>query len=105
LVSLSRRLSNRDFELITISVDDPKDQARAQQFLEQQQVAVPNRVQRSLKSEGRRANNYLFTGANTEALLKALDPAAPGPVPHTIAIAPGGKIIYRHTGQLDLSEL
>jgi peroxiredoxin len=105
LVSISRRLSSRDFELITISVDDPKEQAKAQQFLEKQHVAIPNRVQRSLKSEGRRTNNYLFTGANTDALLKALDPAAPGPVPHTVAIAPGGKIIYRHTGEFDVSEL
>src|ERR1035441_10858517 len=39
LVSLSRRLGNRDFELITISVDDPKEQAKVQQFLEKQHVA------------------------------------------------------------------
>jgi peroxiredoxin len=105
LVSLSRRLGNRDFEVITISVDDPKEQAKVQQFLEKQHVAIPNRVKRSLKSEGRKTNNYLFTGANTEALLKALDPSAPGPVPHTVVIAPGGKIVYRHAGQFDLSEL
>lgn len=105
LVSLSRRLGNRDFEFITISVDDLKDEAKVKQYLEKQHVAIPNRVQRSLKAEGRRTNNYLFSGANTEALLKALDPAAPGPVPHTVVIAPGGKIIYRHTGELDVSEL
>jgi peroxiredoxin len=105
LVSLSRRLGNRDFELITISVDDPKEQAKVQQFLNQQHVAIPNRVKRSLKSEGRNTNNYLFTGANTEALFKALDTQAPGPVPHTVVIAPGGKIVYRHAGQLDLSEV
>jgi peroxiredoxin len=105
LVSLSRRLSNRDFELITISVDDPKEQAKVQQFLDKQHVAIPDRVKRSLKTEGRKTNNYLFTGANTEALFKALDPAAPGPVPHTVVIAPGGKIVYRHAGELTLSEL
>ena len=105
LVSLSRRLGNRDFELITISVDDPKDLPKVQQFLDRQHMAIPNRVKRSLKSEGRKTNNYLFTGANTEALLKALDPAAPGPVPHTVVIAPGGKILYRRAGELALSEL
>jgi peroxiredoxin len=105
LVSLSRRLGNRDFELITISVDDPKEQAKVQQFLDKQHVAIPNRVKRSLKSEGRQTNNYLFTGANTEALFKVLDPAAPGPVPHTVVIAPGGKIVYRHAGEVTLSEL
>jgi peroxiredoxin len=105
LVSISRRLSNRDFELITISVDDPKDQQKVQQFLEHQHAAASNRLQRLLKSEGRRTNNYLFTGANTEALLKALDPEAAGPVPHTALIAPGGKVLYRHAGQLDAIDL
>jgi peroxiredoxin len=105
LVSLSRRLGNRDFELITISVDDPKEQAKVQQFLEKQHVAIPNRVKRSLNGEGRKTNNYLFGGANTEALFKALDPEAPGPVPYTVLIAPGGKIVYRHAGKLDPAEL
>jgi peroxiredoxin len=105
LVSLSRRLSSRDFELITISVDDLNDQEKVQKFLERQHVATPNSVLKSLKNEGRKTNNYLFTGANTEALLKALDPLAPGPVPHTVLIAPGGKVVYRHSGQLDPAEL
>jgi peroxiredoxin len=105
LVSLSRRLSNRDFELITISVDDPKDESKVQAFLEKQHAAASNRLQRSLKNEGRRTNNYLFTGASLESLLKALDPEAPGPVPHTILIAPSGKILYRHSGQMDATEL
>jgi peroxiredoxin len=105
LVSLSRRLGSRDFELLTISVDEPKDQSKVQQFLEQQHAAVPNPLRKTLTTEGRKTNNYLFTGADTEALLKALDPEAPGPVPHTVLVAPGGKILYRQTGQLDASEL
>jgi thiol-disulfide isomerase/thioredoxin len=104
-VSLSRRLNNRDFEVITISVDDPKDEAKVKQFLEKQHVAIPNRVKRSLNSEGRTANNYLFTGANTDALMKALDPESPGPVPYTVIIAPEGKIIYRHAGEVNFAEL
>jgi peroxiredoxin len=105
LVSLSRRLSNRDFELITISVDDPKETNKVQQFLTRQHAAASNRLQRSLKNEGRKTNNYLFTGANTEALMKALDPEAAGPVPHTVVIAPGGRIIYRQAGEVDATEL
>jgi peroxiredoxin len=105
LVSLSRRLGSRDFELITISVDDPKDQNKVQQFLEKQHAALPNPLRTTLTAEGRKTNNYLFTGADTEALLKDLDPEAPGPVPHTVLVAPGGKILLRQTGQLDASEL
>jgi hypothetical protein len=105
LVSLSRRLGSRDFELITISVDDPKDQNQVQKFLEQQHAAVPSALQKTLAAEGRKTNNYLFAGADTETLLKVLDPSAPGPVPHTVVIAPGGKILYRQTGQLDVMAL
>jgi peroxiredoxin len=105
LVSLSRRMSNRDFEVITLSVDDPKDEQKVLSFLERQHAAASNRLQRSLKAEGRKTNNYLFIGANPEALFKVLDPEAPGPVPHTVLIAPGGKVIYRHTGEFDPAEL
>jgi peroxiredoxin len=104
-ITLSRRLANRDFEVITISVDDPKDSAKVKQFLQTRHAAVPNRVNRSLRNEGRTANNYLFSGANTDALMKALDPEAPGPVPLTVMITPGGKIIYRRSGEVDFDQL
>ena len=105
LVSLSRRLSNRDFELITISVDHPGETNRVEQFLTRQHAAASNRLQRSLKGEGRKTNNYLYTGANTEPLMKALTPLAAGPVPLTVLIAPGGKLIYHQSGQVDAAEL
>jgi peroxiredoxin len=105
IVSLSHRFANRDFEVITISVDDPKDHAKAKDFLEKQHATVPNRVQRSLKLEGRDTNNYLFTGASMEDLMNALDPDAPGPVPYTILIAPGGRILYRRANQVDFNDL
>jgi peroxiredoxin len=105
LVSISRRLANRDFELITISVDDPKDEARVKKFLENQHASIPNRVQRSLKAEGRATNNYLFSGADLDALMQALDPSSPGPVPYTLIIAPDGKILYRQSGTIDVVEL
>ena len=59
LVSLSRRLGSRDFELVTISLDEPKDAARAKAFLEKQHVALPNRLKRVLKAEGRDTANFL----------------------------------------------
>ena len=105
LVSISRRLANRDFELITISVDDANDRAKVQQFLEKQRASVPNRVQRSVKAEGRGTNNYHFTGADLDALMHALDPESPGPVPYTLIIAPDGKILHRQSGEIDVAEL
>ncbi len=105
LISLSRRLGNRDFELITVSVDDPKEEAKVKAFLEKEHASMPPRVQRSLKAEGRQSNNYLFTGGKLEALLEALDPEAPGPVPYTLVIEPGGKVIYRQSGEVKSDEL
>jgi thiol-disulfide isomerase/thioredoxin len=105
LVSTSHRFANRDFEVITISVDDPTDEAKVKHFLDQAHATVPNRVQRSLKVEGRRTNNYLFTGASMDALMKALDPESPGPVPYTVLIAPGGKILERRAGGINFAEL
>jgi peroxiredoxin len=105
LVSYSRRFSNRDFELVTISMDDPKMEAQARQFLTKQHAVPSARLKRLLKSEGRETGNFLYTEANSDALVKALDPEWPGPLPHTVLIAPGGKILYRHNGAIDPKEL
>ena len=105
LVSLSRRLGNRKFEFVTISMDDPKMQPQAKAFLEKQHAVPPGRLKRVLKGEGLTATNFLYTEASTDALVAALDPAWPGPLPHTLLIAPGGKIVYRHDGPVDSKEL
>jgi thiol-disulfide isomerase/thioredoxin len=101
LVSLSRRVGNRDFEMVTISMDDPKMQPQVKTFLEKNHVATPARLKRLLAAEGRGPLNFLYTGASTDALVKALDPEWPGPLPHTVLIAPGGKIVWRHNGAVD----
>jgi hypothetical protein len=38
-------------------------------------------------------------------LAQALDQSWPGPVPYTILIAPGGKIVFRHSGEIDTAKL
>jgi hypothetical protein len=86
-------------------MDDPKLEKQAKAFLEKQHASPPGRLKRLLKGEGRTATNFLYTEASTDALVKALDPAWPGPLPHTVLIAPGGKIVWRHNGPVDSSEL
>ena len=105
LVSFSRRFSTREFELITISLDDPKQAASARKFLEKQHAVPSAKQKRTLTAEGRTATNFLYTEASTDALVQALDPAWPGPLPHTVLIAPGGKILYRHNGPIDAEEV
>ncbi len=105
LVALSRRMSTREFELVTISMDDPKLLPSAKKFLEQQHAVPSARLKGLLKAEGRTATNFLYTGASTDALVAALDPQWPGPLPHTVLIAPGGKILWRHNGAVDAETL
>ncbi len=101
LVSYSRRFSNRDFEVVTISLDDPRQEAQVRKFLSQQHAVPSARLKKLLAAEGREANNFLYTGASSDALIAALDPEWAGPLPHTLVVAPGGKVLYRHTGQFD----
>ena len=85
-VLINRMYRKRDFEMVTISVDKPEDTAKALKAL----------------SEHHASNlNYIFMGEDQDALAEALDKAWPGPVPHTILIAPGGKIVFRKTGEID----
>jgi len=105
LVSISRRLNSRDFELITISVDDSKDADKALRFLQRQHAAVPPGSRAALAKEGRKTNNYHYTGPAGDPLAQALDPQWPGGYPYTVVIAPGGKVLYRYAGALDVAAL
>ena len=104
LVTLTRQFQNRNFEVITVSIDEEADEPKALLFLQKQHAAMPNRVKRVVAAEGRQTDNYLFAG-KPDALQQALDPDWPGPVPYTLIVAPGGKILYRHVGAFDLAEV
>ena len=80
-------------------LEELADRARAQG------AGLPNRLKAALKTEGRATNSYLFTGANTNALIAALDPAWPGPAPHTVLVGPAGNVIWRHNGPVNGDEL
>jgi peroxiredoxin len=105
LVKTARKFGTRDFELITISADDPGDAAKVKAFLEKQGAALPARVKRSLSDEGRRTNSYIFSGADISALLNILDPQWPGGLPHTVLLGPDGKVLWCQNGPLDGDQL
>lgn len=100
LVRISRRMGLRDFELITISTDLPSDRDRVLAFLEKKRAALPKRLKPSLEKEGRKSNNVLYSEASMDSLIQALDPEWTGPQPHTLLVAPGGKVEFRHTGEM-----
>ncbi len=105
LVVTQRKFGLREFELITISMDDPKELPQVKAFLEKHNAIVPDKLKASLKAEGRKGNAYVFNEASSEALMQALDSEWPGPIPHTLVVAPGGEVIFRHNGQIDGDEL
>lgn len=104
LVSLSRQFHLREFELITISLDEPEQELKVQEFLQRQGAGLVRRIQKSVEEEGRRTNHYLLTDGDQDALMTALDPEWPGPLPHTVLIAPGGEIVWRHSGPISMDE-
>jgi len=53
LVTTARKFGLRDFELITISADEPKDTAAVQSFLDKQGAGLSDRLKASVKAEGR----------------------------------------------------
>ena len=83
LIKLPQMYHARGFELVTLSADDPGKKDRALALLQDKHVAV---------------TNYIFNSDDHDALADALDKQWQGPLPHTILVAPGGKVIYRHTG-------
>ena len=105
LVTTVRKFGSRDFKLITISTDDPKESAKVKAFLEKRGAGLLDRLKPSLKAEGRPTNSYIFSDPDTNALVKALDPEWHGAIPHTVLAGTNGEIIWRHTGAVNGEEL
>jgi peroxiredoxin len=105
LVKVARRFDMREFEFITISVDDSTNSAKVKNFLELRGAGLSIRAKTSLKAERRPTNSYLYNGANVNELMKVLDPEWPGGVPHTLLVGTNGEVIWRHNGPVDGDEV
>lgn len=85
-ITMNRMYRNRDFELITISADDPEKRDKALLFLKKKQASV---------------TNYIFNSDNKYKLIESIDPKWQGALPYTILVEPGGKIVYAKQGIID----
>ncbi len=90
LVDMNRMYRNRSFEFISISADDPTQREEVAAFLKKQQAS--NR-------------NVYFNSLDRDTLVESIDPKWSGALPHTLLIKPGGEVIYRHTGAVNILEL
>jgi peroxiredoxin len=89
-VAMNRMYRKRNFRLVTISLDEPKKRDDALKVLKENHVA---------------ATNYLAHTEHHDKLADALDKEWPGPVPYTLLIAPGGKVLYRKAGAIEPLEV
>jgi thiol-disulfide isomerase/thioredoxin len=88
-VTMNRMYRNREFELITISLDEMNRKPNALTFLVKKQASM---------------KNYIFNG-DKYAFIDALDKKWEGSLPYTLFIAPGGEIIYGKQGIIDPLEI
>jgi peroxiredoxin len=85
-VTMNRMYRRRPFQLVTISMDEPEKKDAALKVLREKHVA---------------ALNYILTIKDRDKFAELLDKDWAGPLPHTLLIAPGGKVLYRKTGAID----
>jgi thiol-disulfide isomerase/thioredoxin len=86
IVTMNRMYRKRNFQTITISLDEPEKKEAALKLLKDKKVA---------------ATNYISALSSKDKLADVLDKDWQGPVPYTLLIAPGGKVIYRHAGPIE----
>jgi peroxiredoxin len=86
LVKMHRMYRKRDFELVTISADVTEQHQAALKFLNEQHASC---------------TNFRFEGGTEYALAEALDAEWRGPLPYTLLVAPGGKVLYRQQDKIE----
>lgn len=85
-ITINRMYRKRDFELVSISADDPAKKDKVLRFLQEQQASNVN---------------YIFSDDDKYQLIEAVDPNWQGALPYTILVEPGGKIVYARQGIID----
>lgn len=90
LVEILRMYRGRGLRLATISLDEPAKREAALEMLKKNHVS---------------GTNYLSQVDGQDKLAEVLDKDWPGPVPYTLLVAPGGKVIYRKGGPIDPLEV
>jgi len=90
LVTMNRMYRKRNFQMVTISMDGPDKEEAALKLLNENHVS---------------ATNLISHAKELDKFAEALDKEWPGPIPYTLLIAPGGKVIYRKVGPIDPLEV
>jgi hypothetical protein len=90
LVETDKMYRNREFDFVTVSMDDFKVQDKALNFLKKKYASN---------------KNYIFGSEKKYDLIEAVDPKWQGALPYTILVSPEGKIVFRQSGIINIVEL
>ena len=90
LLMLQRMYGNRSFEFVSISADKPEKRDDVLQFLQSKNSAI---------------TNYIYINGNIYELIELIDPEWNGAIPYSMLIEPGGRVIFRNQGTVDILEL
>ncbi len=88
-VDMHRMYRDREFEMISISFDEPDRKQNALNFLVKKQASM---------------KNYIITG-NRYDFIESIDRNWQGALPYTLFIAPGGEILYARQGIIDTLDI
>ncbi|MCZ2079577.1 MAG: TlpA family protein disulfide reductase [Bryobacteraceae bacterium] len=90
LVALQSRLASKGLKLVTVSADEPEDEASARQFLSEQKVPSPA---------------YIKRVENDEKFIESLDPKWSGALPASFLYDRNGRKVRAFIGEVDMKEL
>ena len=86
-VTVNRMYRHRDFELVTVSINDTDQRSSVLEFLQKRHAS--NR-------------NLIFASNDKDQLMNAFDPKWEGAVPYTVLLDPEGNVIYKEVGSVDM---
>jgi len=89
-VTMNRMYRGRDFEFVSICLDDLEKKDKALKFLKEKQASN---------------KNYIFNIDNKYAFIEAVDPKWQGALPYTMIVEPGGKIVYAQQNIIDPAKI
>ncbi len=90
LETMYRMYGHRPFDLVTVSINYPDEQAG---------------VLRDLRKEHATTRNLIFSSPQIYDLMAAFDPGWNGAVPYTMLIGPKGEVVFKQQGGIDALEL
>jgi thiol-disulfide isomerase/thioredoxin len=89
-ITINRMYRGRDFEFVSICLDDSAKKTKALKFLKENQASN---------------KNYLYNLDDKYALIEAVDPKWQGALPYTLIVEPGGKIVYGKQDIIDPAKI